>query len=176
MTDTSIRTEVPALLTPAPTRVMGVLNVTPDSFSDGGAHFDQQTAIAHGRALAASGAQLVDVGGESTRPGARRTEVAEDLVELVNAGFDLPNLRLALLDERLLVRKLMWGELRLEDLRLTLRRSWTRWALLWAARDAWVRETNNERALVTYCASSSTACLTPSTTVRCRSILTCWAR
>lgn len=51
-------------------RLMGVLNVTPDSFSDGGAHPDEQAAIAHGLRLAAEGAEIVDVGGESTRPGA----------------------------------------------------------------------------------------------------------
>jgi dihydropteroate synthase len=51
-------------------RVMGVLNVTPDSFSDGGDHLDPQRAIAAGLAMAASGADIVDVGGESTRPGA----------------------------------------------------------------------------------------------------------
>jgi dihydropteroate synthase len=52
------------------TLVMGVLNVTPDSFSDGGLHRDGEGAIAHGLAMAAAGAALVDVGGESTRPGA----------------------------------------------------------------------------------------------------------
>jgi dihydropteroate synthase len=50
---------------------MGVLNVTPDSFSDGGEWFDREAAIAHGRELAAQGAAIVDVGGESTRPGAQ---------------------------------------------------------------------------------------------------------
>ncbi|HEX8001883.1 MAG TPA: dihydropteroate synthase [Mycobacteriales bacterium] len=49
---------------------MGVLNVTPDSFSDGGAYYDADAAVAHGLALAADGADVVDVGGESTRPGA----------------------------------------------------------------------------------------------------------
>jgi dihydropteroate synthase len=50
--------------------VMGIINVTPDSFSDGGAFLDPQAAIAHGRALLAAGADILDVGGESTRPGA----------------------------------------------------------------------------------------------------------
>ena len=50
--------------------VMGVLNVTPDSFSDGGLFVDPATAIDHGRRLVEEGAALVDVGGESTRPGA----------------------------------------------------------------------------------------------------------
>ena len=51
-------------------RIMGVVNVTPDSFSDGGEFLDADAAIAHGLRLAAEGADLVDVGGESTRPGA----------------------------------------------------------------------------------------------------------
>ncbi len=60
-------------------RVMGVLNVTPDSFSDGGDYLDPELAVAHGLALVAAGADLVDVGGESTRPGARRVGAAEEL-------------------------------------------------------------------------------------------------
>jgi dihydropteroate synthase len=59
--------------------VMGVLNVTPDSFSDGGRYLDADRAVAHGRALVAEGADLVDVGGESTRPGARRPGAQEEL-------------------------------------------------------------------------------------------------
>ncbi len=59
--------------------VMGVVNVTPDSFSDGGEWFDPDAAIEHGRALVAAGADLVDVGGESTRPGAQRPTVEEEL-------------------------------------------------------------------------------------------------
>jgi dihydropteroate synthase len=58
--------------------VMGVLNVTPDSFSDGGRWFDTDTAVAHGRRLVAEGADLVDVGGESTRPGATRPTPQEE--------------------------------------------------------------------------------------------------
>jgi dihydropteroate synthase len=50
--------------------VMGIVNVTPDSFSDGGHYFDEDAAVAHGQALAAAGATILDVGGESTRPGA----------------------------------------------------------------------------------------------------------
>ncbi len=53
---------------------MGVVNVTPDSFSDGGAWFTPEAAVAHGRELVAQGADLLDVGGESTRPGARAAE------------------------------------------------------------------------------------------------------
>jgi dihydropteroate synthase len=64
---------------PGRTLVMGVVNVTPDSFSDGGEWFDAADAIAHGRALIADGADIIDVGGESTRPGARRVGVEEEL-------------------------------------------------------------------------------------------------
>ncbi|GGV17480.1 dihydropteroate synthase [Kitasatospora herbaricolor] len=59
--------------------VMGVVNVTPDSFSDGGLWHDPARAIAHGLALRARGADLIDVGGESTRPGARRVTEKEEL-------------------------------------------------------------------------------------------------
>ncbi len=59
--------------------VMGVLNVTPDSFSDGGDHLDPGRAIAAGVAMAAQGAAIVDVGGESSRPGARPTPPGEEL-------------------------------------------------------------------------------------------------
>ncbi|MCT2590011.1 dihydropteroate synthase [Streptomyces sp. N2-109] len=59
--------------------VMGVVNVTPDSFSDGGRWFDVETAVKHGLDLVAQGADLVDVGGESTRPGAARVDEAEEL-------------------------------------------------------------------------------------------------
>ncbi|GIG35388.1 dihydropteroate synthase [Cellulomonas pakistanensis] len=59
--------------------VMGVVNVTPDSFSDGGRWFAPDAAVAHGLALLADGADLLDVGGESTRPGAARVPVAEEL-------------------------------------------------------------------------------------------------
>ena len=58
---------------------MGVLNVTPDSFSDGGSFYDAKAAIAHGLALAAEGADVVDVGGESTRPGATPIDADEEL-------------------------------------------------------------------------------------------------
>jgi dihydropteroate synthase len=73
--------------------VMGVVNVTPDSFSDGGEWFEPDAAIAHGMDLLAQGADLLDVGGESTRPGAGRVPVAEELrrvlpvvTELASAG------------------------------------------------------------------------------------------
>ena len=59
--------------------VMGVVNVTPDSFSDGGSWFGAGAAIARGLELAAHGADIVDVGGESTRPGAQRVPADEEL-------------------------------------------------------------------------------------------------
>lgn len=58
---------------------MGVVNVTPDSFSDGGVWFDADRAIAHGLELVAAGADIVDIGGESTRPGALRPDLSEEL-------------------------------------------------------------------------------------------------
>jgi dihydropteroate synthase len=66
---------------PARTRclVMGVVNVTPDSFSDGGTWLDPDKAIAHGLELAGQGADIIDVGGESTRPGAERVPVADEM-------------------------------------------------------------------------------------------------
>jgi dihydropteroate synthase len=63
-----------ALPRPGRCVVMGVLNVTPDSFSDGGCFADARTAIAHGLEMHAAGADYVDVGGESTRPGADRVD------------------------------------------------------------------------------------------------------
>jgi dihydropteroate synthase len=64
---------------PSRPRVMGIVNVTPDSFSDGGKFFGAEAAIAHGRALIAAGADLLDVGGESTRPYAQPIDQAEEL-------------------------------------------------------------------------------------------------
>jgi dihydropteroate synthase len=58
---------------------MGIVNVTPDSFSDGGRYFDPGRAVEHGVALAAEGAEIVDVGGESTRPGAERVPAEEQI-------------------------------------------------------------------------------------------------
>lgn len=60
------------------TLIMGVLNVTPDSFSDGGLYLNEDAAIAHGRRLAQLGANIVDVGGESTRPGSERVDSADE--------------------------------------------------------------------------------------------------
>jgi dihydropteroate synthase len=62
---------------------MGVLNVTPDSFSDGGRWLDPEAAVAHARQMVAQGADVVDVGGESTRPGARPVDEAEELRRVV---------------------------------------------------------------------------------------------
>jgi len=77
---------------------MGVLNVTPDSFSDGGRWLDSATAIAHGRQMVAAGAAIIDVGGESTRPGAmpvgeieelrRVLPVVEALADVVEVSID----------------------------------------------------------------------------------------
>ncbi|GIU95555.1 MAG: dihydropteroate synthase [Gaiellaceae bacterium] len=76
----SVPSERPPIATrwPRPA-VMGVLNVTPDSFSDGGRFREPEAAIAHGKRLLAEGAALVDVGGESTRPGAAPVSVDEEL-------------------------------------------------------------------------------------------------
>jgi dihydropteroate synthase len=63
--------------------VMGVVNVTPDSFSDGGEWLDPRAAIAHGRDLVAQGAAILDIGGESTRPGAQPVTEAEELRRVV---------------------------------------------------------------------------------------------
>ena len=78
------------------TKIMGVLNVTPDSFSDGGRFFDHQAAIAHGLELLRTGADIIDVGGESTRPGSVRVDEAEELrrvvpviTELAAAGAEI---------------------------------------------------------------------------------------
>ncbi|KAF1689580.1 dihydropteroate synthase [Pseudoxanthomonas taiwanensis] len=65
------------------TRVMGIVNVTPDSFSDGGLHASVDAAVAHGLRLAEEGADILDVGGESTRPGAAEVPVEEELRRVV---------------------------------------------------------------------------------------------
>jgi dihydropteroate synthase len=77
-------------------RVMGVINVTPDSFSDGGRYLDLEAARVQARRLAEEGADLLDVGGESTRPGAARVGVQEELdrvvpvIEAIRAELNLP--------------------------------------------------------------------------------------
>lgn len=74
------------------TLLMGVLNVTPDSFSDGGRWADPETAVAHARELIAQGADIIDVGGESTRPGAQRVDVDTEISRV------LPVVRALLVD------------------------------------------------------------------------------
>jgi dihydropteroate synthase len=81
----------------SPFRLLGVVNVTPDSFSDGGLFLDAGAAVAHGLSLVAEGADIVDVGGESTRPGAEPVSAEEELrrvlpvVEgLAEAGKSMP--------------------------------------------------------------------------------------
>ena len=64
-------------------RVMGIVNVTPDSFSDGGRHDTVAAAVAHGLKLAAEGADLLDVGGESTRPGAAAVSLEDELARVI---------------------------------------------------------------------------------------------
>ncbi len=66
-----------------PVTIVGILNVTPDSFSDGGRYVEHDRAIRHARQLVADGAHLIDVGGESTRPGAAPVSVAEELRRVV---------------------------------------------------------------------------------------------
>src|SRR5438270_9787641 len=76
---------------------MGVLNVTPDSFSDGGRWFDPAAAVAHGLDLVAEGADVVDVGGESTRPGAEPVEEAEERRRVLDVVAALaPHVRVSL--------------------------------------------------------------------------------
>jgi dihydropteroate synthase len=69
--------------------VMGILNVTPDSFSDGGRYSSTTAAVEHGLAMAADGADVIDVGGESTRPGARRIPVDTELARVLPVVRDL---------------------------------------------------------------------------------------
>jgi dihydropteroate synthase len=70
-------------------QIMGVVNVTPDSFSDGGLYFDEEAAIAHGEQLVRDGADLLDVGGESTRPGAEEVGVEEERARVEPVVSDL---------------------------------------------------------------------------------------
>lgn len=65
------------------TRIMGVLNVTPDSFYDGGRYWDPYTAVRHGQRMAEEGADIIDVGGESTRPGAEPVRLEEELRRVI---------------------------------------------------------------------------------------------
>lgn len=76
--------------------VMGIINVTPDSFSDGGVHFDPETAVASAVQMAADGAAIIDIGGESTRPGAQPVSVDVEcrrvmpVIERIRAASDVP--------------------------------------------------------------------------------------
>lgn len=78
----SLALPVPAA-PPARPLIMGIVNVTPDSFSDGGRHAAAEQAIAHGLKLAAEGADILDVGGESTRPGSEGVDEGEELARVV---------------------------------------------------------------------------------------------
>src|SRR5438045_800829 len=76
--------------------IMGVLNVTPDSFSDGGKFFGAEAAVERGMEIAADGADIIDIGGESTRPGAEPVSVDDELkrvipvIEQLRAKIDIP--------------------------------------------------------------------------------------
>ena len=65
------------------TRIVGIINATPDSFSDGGEAFRPEDAIARGRRMLAEGADILDVGGESTRPGAEPVPVEEEMARVL---------------------------------------------------------------------------------------------
>ena len=71
------------LVVPDVTRIMGIVNVTPDSFSDGGRWLDPEAAVEHGLAMVAEGADLLDIGGESTRPGSARPSEDEELARVL---------------------------------------------------------------------------------------------
>lgn len=85
---------------PAEGAIMGILNVTPDSFSDGGQHNTLETALTHARRMVAEGAHLIDIGGESTRPGSMETSIEEEerrtlpVIRALRAEF--PQLRLSI--------------------------------------------------------------------------------
>jgi dihydropteroate synthase len=79
------------LVIPGVTRIMGIVNVTPDSFSDGGRWLDPDAAVAHGREMVAQGADLLDIGGESTRPGSERPSEEEELARVLPVVRALAN-------------------------------------------------------------------------------------
>jgi dihydropteroate synthase len=85
--------------------LMGVVNVTPDSFSDGGAFDDPAAAVAHGRRLAAEGAAILDIGGESTRPGADPVPVEEELRRVIPVVEGLAGARISIDTMKLAVAK-----------------------------------------------------------------------
>ena len=72
--------------------IMGVLNVTPDSFSDGGEFFTTEKAVERGVRMAGEGAQIIDVGGESTRPGAEPISAEEELARVLPVIVKFPPL------------------------------------------------------------------------------------
>jgi dihydropteroate synthase len=78
------------------TLLMGILNITPDSFSDGGFFFEKDKAVAHGLKMVEEGADIIDIGGESTRPGSKPLELEEELrrvipvIESIAKGVDVP--------------------------------------------------------------------------------------
>ena len=92
---TARRADVAGLSFDTP-QIMGILNVTPDSFSDGGQHFAPDVALARAQAMVAEGAVIVDVGGESTRPGAAEVAVEDEIdrtapvIAAIRAGSDVP--------------------------------------------------------------------------------------
>src|SRR5687767_6437825 len=79
-----------------PPLVMGILNVTPDSFSDGGVHFEQSKAVHAALQMEEDGAAIIDIGGESTRPGAERVNEAQEIervvpvIEQIRRRSDIP--------------------------------------------------------------------------------------
>ncbi len=82
------------------TLVLGIVNVTPDSFSDGGLHADEDAAVAHGERLLAEGADMLDIGGESTRPGAGVVTVEDELARVLPVVRRLSKLARVSIDTR----------------------------------------------------------------------------
>ena len=82
--------------------IMGIVNVTPDSFSDGGNYATEKQAVAHGLALLREGADILDIGGESTRPGAAPVSEAEELDRVIPVVQELANGRSLLYTESML--------------------------------------------------------------------------
>jgi len=78
-------TDLQALHDASHTMVMGVLNITEDSFSDGGLWLDPAKAAQHGRDMMAAGADIIDIGAESTRPGAKRVSEEDELARITGA-------------------------------------------------------------------------------------------
>ncbi len=73
------------------TAIMGILNVTPDSFSDGGLYYDVNSAVDHAKKMIADGADLIDIGGESTRPGAKPISIKEEITRVIPVIEQLNN-------------------------------------------------------------------------------------